>query len=100
MSWYLYLSLSQLVSLFLLIVFGSSPRDVQGSSHTPPGSSSIGVRSDVLNMDSATPGGSDTSEYDIISDKFLVTPLKTGSGYLGGEYCNPFLLVLGGLVLG
>ena len=75
--------------VFFLIVFGYSLNDVRGSSHAPPASSSIGVVSDVLNMDAATPGGSATAESDIISDKFLVTPLKTINGYLSGESCDP-----------
>ena len=77
------------MSLFFLIVFVYSPCDVQGSSHTPLASSSIDVKSDVLNMDAVTPGGYATAESNIISDKFLVTPLKTGSGSLGGESCDP-----------
>ena len=47
-------------------------------------------------MDDQTPGGSATAESDIISDKFLVTPLKNGSAYLGGESCNPCSPWLGG----
>ena len=84
------------MSLFFLIVFGSSPRDVQGISHAPPESSSIGVRFYALNMDTATLGGSATAEYNIISDKFLSTPLKTGIGYLGRESCHTCSPWLGG----
>ena len=51
-------------------------------------SSSIGVGSDVLNMDAATPGGYATAESDIISDEFIITPLRTGIGSLGGESCD------------
>ena len=40
-------------------------------------------------MDAKTPGESDTAESNIIFDKFLLTPLKTGSVSLGGESCNP-----------
>ena len=47
-------------------------------------------------MDAATSGGSATDEFNIISHKFLVTPLKTGSGSLGGEYCDPCSSWLGG----
>ena len=85
--------------LFFLIFFVYLPRDVRGSSHAPPASSSIGVGSDVLNMDAATPGVSATSEFDIFY-KFLVTTIKTGSVSLGGEYCDPFYLWLGGFGLG
>ena len=51
-------------------------------------------------MDAATRSGSATAESYIISDKFIVTSLKTGSVSLGGEYCDPFYLWLGGFGLG
>ena len=46
-------------------------------------------------MDATTLGGYATDESNIISDKFLVKPLKTGSGYLGGESCDTFFPWLG-----
>ena len=83
-----------------MIVIGSSPCDALGSSHAPPASSSIGVVSDIFNMDAAAPGGSDTSESNIISDKFLVTPLRNGSGSLGGESCDTCYTWFGGFCTG
>ena len=85
------------MSLFFLIIFGYSPRDIQGSSHAPTASSSIGVLSDVFNMDAATPGGSATAESDIIYDKFILTPIKNRSGSLGGYSCYPCYTWIGGV---
>ena len=86
--------------MFLLIVIEYLPCDALGSSHAPPASSSIGVGSDVFNMDAAAPGGSATAESNIISDKFLVTPLKNGSGSLGGESCDNCYTWFGGFCTG
>ena len=79
------------------MVLASSPRDERGILQAPPASSSIGVVSDVLNMDAATPGGYATAESDIISDEFIITPLRTGIGSLGGESCDPCSPWLGGI---
>ena len=47
-------------------------------------------------MDTATPGGYANADSDIFFDKFLVTPLTTGSRYPCGESCDPFSPWLGG----
>ena len=51
-------------------------------------------------MDAKKTRGSATAESNLIYDKFLVTPLKNGSGSLGGEYCDPCSPWLGDFVLG